>query len=360
MILNHPEKKDLISSVIINFVLYNPHFDYFFYYTILFEIRDNLIVDFYLTINPFHPNNYYNLISNTYFRNMYVADVIRILINIYFTLFFLKEYFTELKEYSKNNEQNSPFKVLLQPKFIIELSIIILYFSRFSFKTYFSIIFPNLKAFAEFKENKYEGNKFIKQIYIEFFQAKDFYVKDKLYDIILFFISYIRFIGYFIYNPKMKDFLSFIFNLLSLIGKFIFFYMIIIVFLCVFCNNLFGSDQIEYSEFTNSLIYVFLFCNGHNNLIINKVEYEIWEIVFIFMIFLTIVYFLNSIFFGIYLEYFRIFSWKTGYSDNKKYKSIFKKLFNIMNINQKQNNEVKKEEIKNIEMQEKNINISNL
>jgi hypothetical protein len=196
----------------------------------------------------------------------------------------------------------------MQAKYVIELIIICLYFTRYALKNYYSITIQDLKSLLVFEDVENNGSSYTKQNYKEFYYLKDFYTSDKLYDIFLFFISYVRFIAYFIYNPKMKDFLNFIFDALSRVTYVMIFYLIVLISLCVFSNNLFGLDVEPFKDFMSSFSYILLICNGHFDLK-SKNNFSSWDMVFIFMIFIMIVFFFNSVFVGIYLEAFRLISW---------------------------------------------------
>lgn len=360
----HPEKKNLLTSVILTFVLYNPNFDYYFYYTILYELSDNYVTYSSMKIDLFKPNIYINVLTGEKNDSMITEDFIRFLINIFFTIFCLKEFLKEISHSVNKQDRPSVLLTLMQTKYIIELSIIVLYFTRYTLKNFYSITIKDLRSLLVFKDSQYKNSFFTKQIYMEFFNLKDFYNTDKLYDIFLFFISYVRIIGYFVYNPKMKGFLNFIFDALVRIAYFMVLYLIVLVFLCVFSNNLFGLEVETFKDFMSSFSYILLFCNGHNNLIKSRNNFSAWEMVFIFMIFIMIVFFLNSIFVGIYLESFRLVSWKTGYAKQKKdRKGIFEKLIHLLAKKKNKNNNNNKKgidkvinndiEINNIEMHEK-------
>jgi len=356
MVLNHPEKIKLLSAAIGTFVLYNPNYDYFFYFSILYEINDEYIVNYDISIDFFQPNIYTNILksNNNVKSSSHGADLMRLVISIYLTIFFIKEYSHELSQKAQKFSEDSALLTLMQAKYIIELTIIILYYARFAVKNYYALTVNSLDEFIVFFDTEFENYSYTRQIYKEFYNLKYFFSTDKLYDIILFFMSYIRVIGYFIHNPKTRDFLNFIFDSLEKIGYFMVFYMIVLIFLCVFCNNLFGLYFNPFKDFLSSFSYILLFCIGHNHLISSEYNnYNIWEMIFIFMIFIILVFFLNSVFVGIYLESFRLQGWKSGYSNQeKKQKGIFEKLINRLGKKKNKNKtpEIKKEN--NVEMQE--------
>jgi len=266
-----------------------------------------------------------------------------LLINIFFLCNFLKEYLKELSERAKKAARPSVLSTLMQAKYVIELTIISLYFSRYSLKVFYSLKINDIESLTSFINEEYSGGGYYtKQNYNEFFSLKAFYTIDKLYDILLFFISYVRFITYFIFNPKIKDFMNFIFDALTRIAYFMVFYVIVIIFLCVFSNNLFGLRTEAFKDFISSFFYILLFCNGHNHLISKHNNYfGFWEMIFIFMIFIIIVFFLNSVFIGIYLEAFRLVSWKTGYVKQKKSVKGFLEQIGLLHAKNIKNNMIR-------------------
>ena len=83
-----------------------------------------------------------------------------------------------------------------------------------------------------------------------------------VWDIFLFFASYIRAIGFIIYFDKAKYFMDFI--LLSV--KRFFFYLIIFVIIFISIGVLFynlNTEKIKDSkDFTGTILNLFLFCHG--------------------------------------------------------------------------------------------------
>ena len=312
IIITNKDYMDL-DGVVINYNLYHSQFkNYYFYLTHIFEINGGIIFSYKKIIDIYQIDSYYDMREKIYLYDIIFLDLLRFINCIGLGLVFLRDWWENLyKRYKKITNDN----LFLNLRFIHDATIIIFFIYRYTIKLYYSYIkidFENIVKFEDFTFDK--SSFFTKQKYVELDEMKVFFVEDRLCDIMLFFLSLMKFISFIYSFPIIKNFINLIKDISRRIIWYLFFYCFIFFSFCVVFHNLIGEKQRNLQTLEDTLSMILLFCNGHNNFIQNRFLFNISEIIMIIFLFLLIIYFLNSFFFCIFVESYRLKSWENGYT----------------------------------------------
>jgi hypothetical protein len=188
---------------------------------------------------------------------IFVNDILRLIIIIILSILLIHKYCKS----SKNLKE----KIYTIGNFM-DFLIIIIYFFRFISKIYYSNYFISYESFIKFSDIYQNNDSFFTiQDYVEFYEIKNFYKNDKIWDIFLFFIAYIRSLSFIVFFEKIKNFVEFV---LFSIRKYIY-YMILFFFLfcslaVLFLNLNFGTDDVNYArDYWGTLSALLWFCYGN-------------------------------------------------------------------------------------------------
>jgi hypothetical protein len=338
-----------LKGVVLNFNLYNPNFkNYYFYITTIFEINSGIIYSYRQNVEIYQVDAYYNMTSKEYLYDFILLDIFRFSITIALGLIFLRDWGdTIYKRYKKISDEN----LLFNGRILHDGVIIVFFLYRYSVKLYYSFIKIDYENMVTFQDVSFDGNSYYtKQNYFELYEKKVFFIEDRLCDILLFFLSFIKSISFLLYIPKLKSFIFLVIDAIKRSYWYYIFYCLIFFSFCVVFHNLFGAGQKNLQTLEDTLSFILLFCNGHNNFITERTTFNLSEIIMIIFLFILIVYFLNSLFFAFYLESFRIVSWTYGFS----YQQNFMDFFNFCKAN-----EIKIKKKKEEKVEKKNDNENN-
>lgn len=317
-----------LKGVVLNYNLFNPSFkNYYFYVTQIFEINGGVIYSFKQNVDIYQVDSYYDMKERDYLYDFILLDLFRFITTIGLGLVFLRDWWETLyKRYKKISDENLLFNL----RFIHDVLIIVFFIYRYSLKLYYSYIKIDYEKMITFEDIKFDSTSYYtKQNYFELFEKKVFFVEDRLCDILLFFLAFIKSIFFLFYIPKLKSFIKILIDSIKRSLPYFLFYSIIFFSFCVVFHNLFGAGQKNLQTLEDTLCYILLFCNGHNNFIVGRTSFNFSEIIMIIFLFILIVYFLNSIFYGFYLESFRVISWANGFC----YQQHFLDIFNMCKAN---------------------------
>jgi hypothetical protein len=345
-----------LKAVVLNFNLYNPNFkNYYFYVTQIFEINGGIIYSYRQNVEIYQVDAYYNMTQREYLYDFILLDIFRFSVTIGLGLIFLRDWWeTIYKRIKKISNEN----LLFNGRLMHDGLIIVFFLYRYSVKLYYSYIKIDYENMVTFQNVTYDYSFYTKQNYFELYEKKVFFIEDRLCDILLFFLSFIKSITFLLYIPKLKTFFFFVTDAIKRSTWYFIFYCLIFFSFCVVFHNLFGAAEKNLQTLEDTLSFILLFCNGHNNFIVDKTSFNVSEIIMIIFLFILIVYFLNSLFFAFYLESFRIVSWTYGFS----YQQNFMDLFDSCRFNKIKNKKKKEEIVENKDERNEinfNVNVEN-
>jgi hypothetical protein len=180
---------------------------------------------------------------------------------------------------------------------------------------YFSLKVKNLYNDVE----KFENTEITKEKE-EDLQIREYYSIAEAYETVIQLESCIiiclllKFFCYLSMIPRVQIFSNYLRLAMIKIFPFFIIYIILILFFAIFANVLFGIQNKNFKDYSSSFLSTLLFSLSHyqTEIYTPATPEQNYQVVYVFMFFVIIIYFEMNYFLGIYLESYRLNSLKYG------------------------------------------------
>ena len=327
--INPFEMSDSLNDIA-SFVAEETNQKTFLAFTISFTAYSFISETYYYAsylVESSHKNNEFVINSNVipFYPNLkevkgglavFVLDIFRLIFIILIFLAVFKKLFDSIKGKGKNKpnsklKDTSPsfIETLFSLDVLLDLIVFCLYIA------YFSIKVKNLYKDVEKYENtiKTEGEK-------EDLQIREYYSIAEAYETVIQLESCIiiclllKFFCYLSMIPRVQIFSNYLRLAMIKIFPFFIIYIILILFFAIFANVLFGIQNKNFKDYSSSFLSTLLFSLSHyqTEIYTPATPEQNYQVVYVFMFFVIIIYFEMNYFLGIYLESYRLNSLKYG------------------------------------------------
>lgn len=247
-----------LRSIVITFTVYHIKTNFHFYYTILYEFPDFASTPApVININHFQPDLY----SDTLGQTIYTYNIVRLVLSILIFILAVRVLRLQHKKLLAEESSISFFKLILGSRFILELTLCVIYWVTFGMKN----IYLNDNRILD---TKLASDTFLKLDYIEYFYVVYFSIIDSALETLLFLISSWRILMFFFSITRIKTFAFFVYS--SFI-KFMYLSIVLILILTAFTvtvNNQYGTRLDYFQTFSSSFIRVMLLSIGQINILL--------------------------------------------------------------------------------------------
>lgn len=247
---------------------------------------------------------------------VFVLDIFRLIFIILIFLAVFKKLFDSIKGKGKNKpnsklKDTSPsfFETLFSLDVLLDLIVFCLYIA------YFSIKVKNLYKDVEKYENTVKTKEGKEDLQIrEYYPIADAYETVIQLESCIIICLLLRFFCYLSMIPRVQIFSNYLRLAMIKIFPFFIIYIILILFFAIFANVLFGIQNKNFKDYSSSFLSTLLFSLSHyqTEIYTPATPEQNYQVVYVFMFFVIIIYFEMNYFLGIYLESYRLNSLKYG------------------------------------------------
>ena len=288
-----------LRSIVISYYLMNFQTKYYYQFLLIYEFDiSGYILKPVVKVNVFLPNLY--ALDNG--SVIYACDIIRLIFVSILGLLTLNLITSKLRSANVKLFKKLVITVL-QPSVLINLIIIILYLNCF------------ISKMKNLRYNLQESIIYInKQIDVspELFPYSYYYTLDTIYETSIVFLLLCRILLFFWFVKQIKTFTNYILDSFWKVMVFFIKVFIILLGFIIFANNLWGQYYDTFVDFSSSFQNLLLFSIGHFDSQIFFSIFDDWNITFLLMFYILIVFFIMNSFVGIYLEAYRIIKLNKG------------------------------------------------
>ncbi len=298
------------KAVIFDFTVYNTITKTYYYIYFLYEnsfTSDGPLPK--VKIIPFYPD----LKELSHGQAIYVLDIFRLIFVLVLFIIMFKTIYDEIIENITLQKKNKPSKSVLSIIFsldvLIDLALFVIYVSLFALKV------NNLYNKAKDREKASIPTESYSRISaMEYYNIATKYETVVMLECSLIICLLLKFFAYLAKLVRFHNIAKYIkLSITKGLSLFIF-YIILIIFFAIFGQILFGPSSNKFTKYSIALLSTLELSISHfDTKIFTPSSYqEKYQVVFMFLLFVCVIYFFISSFFGVYLESYRLNSLKHG------------------------------------------------
>ena len=298
------------KAVIFDFTIYDTITKTYYYIYFLYEnsFTSNSPIPK-VKIIPFYPD----LKELSHGQAIYVLDIFRLIFVIVLFVIMFKTIYDEILDNislkKKNKVSKNVLSIIFSLDVMIDLALFVIYISLFAIKV------NNLYKKAKDREiASISPDSYSRISPMEYYNIASDYETVVMLESSLIICLLLKLFSYLAKLVRFHNIAKYIkLSITKGLSLFIF-YIILIIFFAIFGQILFGASSSQFTKYPIALLSTLEFSISHfNTKILSPSSYqENYQVVFMFLLFIMVIYFFISSFFGVYLESYRLNSLKHG------------------------------------------------